>query len=152
MRNPNQSWDEYEAKLKLNFDTVNTVLKYDGDIPLNKVQCDHLASDGSADLYYIASYDDQYGDVDAFVVCDNDGNVSYYDSGNHELVYMNEQKDPIWNGVGHMPSMIVDSLEGIINNYGFDCPDYLRKEMNMPPIERGIQQYLLRMKLSMKYS
>lgn len=129
-----------------NFLTVNTMLKYDGDIPMyyheglvaKGVQIDKLASNDNADLFYIASYEEQYGDVEAYVVCDNRGNVSYHDVKHEVICYMNEVRED-WIPCTQMPSLIADEFENLFNKYYFEGGERDRAENRT---QDGIEPFL----------
>lgn len=104
---------------QLNFQTVNKALGFD-DSELHKVvQCDHMGSTSNTSLFYISSYNDKYGDVDAYVICDDKGVVSYYDMSNKVVCYKGKVRED-WLPCTCIPSEFLDELEQIINDYYFE--------------------------------
>jgi hypothetical protein len=89
----------YEATAEKNLAAIMTVLKFDGDIPIRhdgtaKGLITHNLADKMCEtplgsMFYI-SLDPPYGDCEAYVWCDNNGQVFYFDFNLDTTVLNNE--------------------------------------------------------------
>lgn len=111
---------EAEDPAQKNLDAVMTVLKFDGDIPLHndgteagkksRNQADKIATEGNTALYYV-TFDPPHGDVEAYVLVDGRGKVSYYDHTHNTLVFENKI---VYTST---PKRIEDAIEDWVQEY-----------------------------------
>jgi hypothetical protein len=96
--------EETKISMDDNQNAIETVLKFDGDIPLHTDrkkadvpmshnQADEIIEEDGSTLFYV-SIDPPHGDCEAYVVVDKRGQVSYYNltSGYQDAVVNGKQR------------------------------------------------------------
>jgi len=105
-----------------NLKAVQTLMKFDGDIPLctdthtsigarTFNQCDSIITEFNAinaTMFYV-SVDPPHANIEAYVICDGRGQVSYYDFTN-DVVVVNDK-------ISFASRQQLDKIEYVINEY-----------------------------------
>lgn len=97
-----------------NLKAVDLVLRADGDIPVDaksRNQADNMGTQDGSQMFYV-SLNPPHGDVEAYVVVDKNGKISYYDFTD-EVVVINGRfasRDPV-------SSAFRDEMEELSDEY-----------------------------------
>ena len=126
------SYEEMQLKLQI----IQVMMRFDGDIPLfidrDKPescdcmnQCDFLIKEyhpmfGYQKLYYVCT-GEKCGNVEALVILDDKGRVTYFDQTHEHIVFHNE----IYEG---FPLSRIDMFNDIIDNFEIEGgPDHIKE-------------------------